>query len=121
MTRVLVGLLLCVGSGVACSQATPTSLPENPSSRSTTPAEKPYDEPPKLLSSPDPEYTEDARRHHIAGSVQVKVHITTDGKVNEAVLLHGVGYGLDEAAIKAVKQYIFRPALKNGKPVECIL
>ena len=32
-------------------------------------------------------------------------------------VLHGVGMGLDEKAVEAVKQYRFKPAKENGKPV----
>ena len=69
----------------------------------------------------DAEFSEEARHKKISGTVEVSVRVGVDGKVTKARVVRGVGYGLDEQAITAVKKYRFRPATKDGQPVECDL
>ena len=51
------------------------------------------------------------------GIVLVNLIVDAKGKPQDVHVLRGVGMGLDEKAIKAVKQYKFKPALLGGKPV----
>ena len=44
--------------------------------------------------------------------------VGTDGKPKDIRVVRGVGYGLDEAAVGAVRQYRFKPAMLDGLPVE---
>lgn len=64
-----------------------------------------------------PRYTEEARRKNVQGSVRVAVFVSEEGKVISTIVLLGLGYGLDEAAVKAARQLEFKPATKNGQPV----
>jgi protein TonB len=49
--------------------------------------------------------------------VVVSMIVGTDGEPHNVHILRGAGMGLDEEAMKAVKQYRFKPAMQNGKPV----
>jgi TonB family protein len=73
---------------------------------------------PRLLKKVEPQYSEDARASKIAGTVALRVVIDTDGRAKEAVVLNGLGYGLDEKAVEAVAQWVFQPGTLDGAPVQ---
>jgi periplasmic protein TonB len=77
--------------------------------------------PPGLIREIKPDYTEEARRRSIAGDVVLEIVVRTDGSVGEVRLLQGLGAGLDQRAIEAVKQWRFSPARRNGTPVDVIV
>jgi protein TonB len=66
---------------------------------------------------PHPEYTEDARAASIEGKVRVELTVEPDGSVSAAKTVEGLGHGLDEAAVAALKDAKFSPATKCGKAV----
>lgn len=67
---------------------------------------------------PIPPYTDDAVRNKIQGVVVFGAVITTAGKASDIILLRGLPDGLVDSAIKAVKQWTFKPSLgPDGKPV----
>jgi TonB family protein len=70
-----------------------------------------------LVYSISPESTEEARIEKRSGNVLVNLWVDTNGNPSHVHTLRGVGLGLDEKAVEAVKQYKFKPALKNGEPV----
>src|SRR5262249_8435101 len=72
---------------------------------------------PSLLSKVEPSYSEDARAAKIAGVVMLRVVIDTDGIAKDAVVVEGLGYGLDEKAIEAVSKWKFKPGTLAGEPV----
>lgn len=72
---------------------------------------------PKPLQMQKPEYTEEARSAAIEGKVRVELTVSADGVVQNVKVLESLGHGLDEAAIKAVREATFEPALQCGKPV----
>ncbi len=72
---------------------------------------------PQVIFQVEPEFSEEARKAKVAGNVLVNLWVGTDGKPSHVRVIRGVGMGLDEKAIEAVKQYKFRPAMENGKPV----
>jgi protein TonB len=72
---------------------------------------------PMLIYSVDPEFSEEARRTKTAGNVLVNLWVDEKGNPTHVHVLRGIGMGLDEKAVAAVKQYRFRPAMENGKPV----
>ncbi|XXF77214.1 TonB family protein [Myxococcaceae bacterium GXIMD 01537] len=72
---------------------------------------------PQLASDVRIPYPDEARRAGIEGSVTLSITIDSEGKVVSARLLKGQGYGLDEAALAAIKRFRFKPATKNGEPV----
>jgi TonB family protein len=74
--------------------------------------------PPVLLSHAQPEYTSEAKQLRIQGDVVLRVTITTGGQMVVHNVIHGLGHGLDESAMKSAPTYKFRPATQNGQPVE---
>jgi protein TonB len=73
--------------------------------------------PPALIYSPEPEYSEEARKAKYQGTVILWVLIGTDGRAHEIRVEKQVGLGLDEKAIEAVRQWRFQPAMEGNKPV----
>jgi protein TonB len=65
----------------------------------------------------DPVYSEVARRAKIQGIVIIEAVIDRQGNVTEARVLKPLPMGLDDAALRAVKQWKFRPGTLNGQPV----
>jgi TonB family protein len=76
------------------------------------------DSQPVMLNSPQPRYTDEARLRKVSGAVTLRVLVGADGSVKEAIVISGLPYGLDEQAIQAVYQARFKPAMKDGRPVE---
>ncbi len=72
---------------------------------------------PVLLYSVEPEFSEEARKAKAAGNVLVNLWVDQNGNPSHVHVLRGVGMGLDEKAMAAVRQYRFRPAMENGRPV----
>ena len=73
---------------------------------------------PVVLNAPDPDYSEEARRKKIEGTVLLWILVGEDGRVHDAQITRSLGSGLDQEAIKAVRRWTFKPATKNGAPVE---
>lgn len=73
---------------------------------------------PVVLYQVEPEFSEEARKAKFSGDVMVYLWIGTDGKPSHVRVVRGVGMGLDEKAVEAVRQYRFQPAMKDGKPVQ---
>lgn len=73
--------------------------------------------PPKALHTPDPEYTPDAKKGGIQGTVVLGVVVGSDGKVEEAAVARTLEPGLDEQALKAVRKWRFEPARCDSTPV----
>jgi periplasmic protein TonB len=72
---------------------------------------------PVLLYKVDPEFTDEARKAKLSGNVLVNLWVDEKGNPLHVHVLRGLGMGLDERAVAAVKLYRFKPALENGKPV----
>jgi TonB family protein len=72
---------------------------------------------PRLLTKVDPEYSEEARKSKVQGSVLLRVVINERGLAESIEVTQGLGLGLDERAIEAVKKWTFRPAMRGKVPV----
>jgi len=72
---------------------------------------------PKPLFTPDPEYSEEARKSKYQGVVVLWLVIGPDGRPHEIRVARPLGMGLDEKAIEAVRTWRFDPARKDGQPV----
>ncbi len=70
----------------------------------------------KIISKPQPQYTEEARKNQISGTVRLKVIFNSNGSVGSITAVSGLGYGLTEKAIAAARNIRFEPQLKNGVP-----
>jgi protein TonB len=71
-----------------------------------------------VLYQVEPEFSEEARKAKFSGNVEVYIWVDTDGRPSHIRVVRGVGMGLDEKAVEAVRQYRFKPAMKDGKPVQ---
>ena len=69
----------------------------------------------RLLSKPEPSYTEEARNKGIVGTVILKVIFRSSGKVTDIRVVQGMPYGMTERAIAAARKIKFVPATKEGK------
>ena len=72
---------------------------------------------PILIYQVDPEFSEEARKAKVSGNVLVNLWVDEKGNPTHVRVIRGIGLGLDEKAVEAVKQYRFKPAMENGKPV----
>ena len=70
-----------------------------------------------VLSKPEPQYTEDARKNQITGTVVLKVVFASSGDVVQIRALRTLPFGLTERAIAAARQIRFEPAKRDGQPV----
>ncbi|HEX8140112.1 MAG TPA: energy transducer TonB, partial [Pyrinomonadaceae bacterium] len=71
----------------------------------------------RILSKPEPQYTEEARRNQISGTVVLKAVFSSSGQVTNIRAVSSLPYGLTEKAIAAARQIRFTPAMKDGRAV----
>lgn len=80
------------------------------------------DQPPRVLRSMMPRYPFEARQKGVEGRVTLRFVVDKDGKAQEPQVVTGEPEGVfDDSALAAVVKYKFRPAYKNGEPVDCIV
>jgi TonB family protein len=85
--------------------------PSDPAAAKLIPAE--------IISKPTPVYTDEARKLHVEGEVQLEVVFESSGKLRILRVVRGLGHGLDEAAVRAAEQIRFKPASQGGQPADC--
>jgi protein TonB len=73
---------------------------------------------PVKLSGQEPGYTPAARAARIEGTVVVQAVIDKQGRVTQIKVLKDQPMGLGERAVSAIRDWKFRPATLNGKPVD---
>lgn len=71
----------------------------------------------RLLSKPEPQYTEEARRNQVTGTVVLRAVFASSGEVTQIRALSSLPFGLTERAIAAARQIRFVPAVKDGQSV----
>ncbi|MGA2578767.1 MAG: energy transducer TonB [Bryobacteraceae bacterium] len=72
---------------------------------------------PVVLFQVEPEFSEEARKAKLQGVVELYGEVDTNGRLRNIRVTRGLGLGLEEKAIEAVKQWRFRPGTRDGKPV----
>jgi len=72
---------------------------------------------PQVISKPEPQYTEQARRDQITGTVVLRVVFSSSGDVTNINAVQKLGGGLTEKAIAAAREIRFVPATRNGRAV----
>lgn len=72
---------------------------------------------PQLVYRVEPEYTEEARKAKYQGTVVLYCVVDVHGRVRKIRVVRSLGLGLDEKAVAAVRQWKFRPGMKDGRPV----
>jgi TonB family protein len=74
--------------------------------------------PPHPLNTAVPEYSDQARKKKINGTVLISTLVNEQGLPTDIRVEKGLGYGLDEKAVQSVSEYRFQPAVdRDGKPV----
>jgi len=78
---------------------------------------------PTVLREVKPAYTADAMRAKVQGSVWLECIVMPDGSVGDVKVTRSLDpiFGLDQEAIKAAKQWRFRPGMRQGEPVPVII
>jgi protein TonB len=77
--------------------------------------------PPTVLREIKPQYTEAARQRGIQGDVLLEIVVRRDGSVGDVRIVQGLGYGLDQRAVEAVRQWRFQAAARHGVPVDVLV
>lgn len=92
---------------VSVEERTAASLPPTPVRRAV-----------EILYKPEPGYTPAARERGVEGEVWLAVVFGRDAKLTVQRVVRGLGFGLDESAIASARAVRFRPAERNGVPVD---
>jgi TonB family protein len=72
---------------------------------------------PRAIYSPDPEYTEKARKEGKEGTVLLKMVVGSNGLPRDIKVIRSLDSDLDEAAVNSVTKWKFAPGTKDGAPV----
>lgn len=72
---------------------------------------------PQLVSRIEPQYVEPARLLRVQGTVVLSTIVDTDGQIRHVELKKGLGFGLDEQAVRSVQQWKLAPGQIDGIPV----
>jgi len=102
-----------VVSGGFAATDTSTEAPKK-----KVPASGPADAPPEILDKPRPEYTAEGRKMKIEGDVRIDVVFLANGSIEVNRVVSGLGHGLDESAVRSAQQIKFKPAKRQGEPVD---
>ena len=74
--------------------------------------------PAEITYKPRPVYTDEGRQLKIEGEVLLDVVFSATGQIRIVRIVHGLGHGLDESAIRAAEKIQFKPALRDGHPTD---
>ena len=102
------------GAGFGDMTAT-TSSPARKEAKADAPAPM---TPVEIIEKPKPAYTSEARQMKIEGEVLLKVVFRSSGEVEVLGVERGLGHGLDESAMSAARRIRFKPAQRQGQPVD---
>jgi protein TonB len=74
---------------------------------------------PVIIKKIEPKYPEMARTTGLTGTVVLRILVFKDGSVKDVIVVRpsGTNVGFEEAAMDAVRQWVFKPAIQNQKPV----
>lgn len=78
----------------------------------------PADTTPNITDKPRPEYTAEGRSLKIEGDVVIDLVFLANGSIQINRVVNGLGHGLDESAVRAAQQIKFKPAKREGEPVD---
>jgi TonB family protein len=79
--------------------------------------------PPRVLREIRPEYTSEAMRARIQGTVWLDVVVLPDGTVGDVTVSKSLDnvFGLDSQAVAAARQWLFSPGMRLGEPVAVLV
>jgi TonB family protein len=72
---------------------------------------------PRVIERQEPQFSDEARRAKLQGTILLIAVVGEDGRPRDVRVIRPLGFGLDENAIDAVKQWRFEPGTRDGKPV----
>jgi TonB family protein len=78
----------------------------------------PADTAPEILEKPRPEYTAEGRSMKVEGDVVIDLVFKANGVIQINHVVSGLGHGLDESAVRAAQEIKFKPAKRDGEPVD---
>jgi len=102
-----------VQSGGFADQTVAAEAPKKRAANSESPTT-----PVNILEKPRPEYTAEGRSLKIEGDVVLDMVFLANGSVQVNRVISGLGHGLDDAAMHAAQQIKFKPAKRDGQPVD---
>ena len=73
---------------------------------------------PFVIQKFDPDYTPEALAAALQGTITLALVITPEGKASQISVVRSLGMGLDEKAVECVEKWRFRPAMRNGQPLQ---
>jgi TonB family protein len=100
-------------AGFATQEAGP-GAPKQPRPVDVGPVATPVE----VTYKPNPVYTQEARQLKLEGEVLLEVMFGANGQLHVNRVVRGMGHGLDEAAVAAATKIRFKPAMRNGQPVD---
>jgi len=109
------------GSGASGRAVHQTGFDAEPAKPEPAPKKRdagPPQTPVEILFKPKPQYTQEARTLKLEGEVLLKVLFTAGGQARVLDVVQGLGHGLDENAVHAAEQIRFKPAIRDGVPVD---
>jgi TonB family protein len=77
----------------------------------------PYEKPPEAIKQVPAKYPPDAKKDNVEGTVWLKTLVDEEGRVAKVEIQKSEAEVLNQAAVDAVKQWVFKPAIMKGKPV----
>jgi TonB family protein len=104
------GTVVAGGFGAVDTSADP--------SKKKAAASGPADTTPNIIDKPRPEYTAEGRSMRIEGDVVIDLVFLANGTIQINRVVNGLGHGLDESAVRAAQQIKFKPAKREGEPVD---
>jgi len=89
-----------------------------PAAASPAPSQESRTQAAVLVHRVDPVYPKEAQKKGVRGVVQMVATIGTDGHVRDVMVVKSPNPALTVAAVEAVRQWVYKPTLVNGIPVE---
>ena len=102
---------------VAIQAATSVTQPATPTVRASRAGQAGSIAPPEIEEyTTPPLYSDEARRRSVEGMVTIAFRVDEDGHISGARVVNGLGFGLDQNALVALRQWRFRSGRRNGTP-----
>ncbi len=106
------------GNGISTGGFGSQQVAQNSGPKVTPLEAGPPTNPVEITYKPNPAYTAEARSLKLEGEVLLEVSFGANGALHVKRVVRGLGHGLDEAAMAAANKMRFKPALRNGQPVD---
>lgn len=74
-------------------------------------------EPASRTAGPNPGFPMEAAKNGVSGKLTLKVTVDKEGNATDVAVVRGLPHGVSESGVAALKQWKFKPATLDGKPV----